>query len=159
MGANIVYGLYDVPPSESYLDCPRCDYFGLTMAQLHYRVVDMEDMRKFWLKKENITALRFFEMLTRLLKVYPLFSEFFTVLQYLFTDPVLTSFGSAKFTGQVGTETIELVQRTTPMNVLTIYTLVDSLAGSNCGELGYKLGTIVRMTTGKSLPLEDIIDA
>ena len=129
------------------------------MAQLHYRVVDMEDMRKFWLKKENITALRFFEMLTRLLKVYPLFSEFFTVLQYLFTDPVLTSFGSAKLTGQEGVETIELIPRTTPFNLLSIYTLVDNLAGSDCGQLGYKMGTLIRFTTGKSLPLEDIIDA
>ena len=77
-GSNLIYGMYNDPP-PTVKECPRCDTFGNKMAELHYSVIDLEDQRTFWMNKNNITGARLFEMLTRLLQVYPLFSNFFTL--------------------------------------------------------------------------------
>ena len=69
------------------------------MAQLHYTVVELEDQRQFWLRKENITGSRMFEMFSRLVQIYPLFTNFFQTLQGLFQEPALGAFGAAEFTG------------------------------------------------------------
>ena len=41
-GAAFVYGLYEDPP-ESLDKCLRCDRVGNIVAELHYKVVDLED--------------------------------------------------------------------------------------------------------------------
>ena len=86
--SNIAFGMYDLP-QDDYTDCVRCDALANKIAELHYTVVDLEDQRQFWINKENITGLRIFEMLTRLLEVYPLFSDFFITVQELTADPIL----------------------------------------------------------------------
>ena len=111
-GANLFYGMYDTPPDEDYLKCVRCDAFANKVADLHYKVRDLEDQRMFWLNKENITGLRIFEMLTRLLDVYPLFSGFFISIQGLAQDPVLGAFGIGEAVGIDPSEVIELEIRT-----------------------------------------------
>ena len=77
IGSNIIFALYDEPPSEVPIECPDCDRFGNTLGEFHYSLVTLEDSRKYWLNKDEIADSRFFEMLSRLLQVYPLFTEFF----------------------------------------------------------------------------------
>ena len=78
-GSNLVYGMYQDPP-ETIEKCARCQSLGNLLSELHYTVVDLEDNRQFWVKKENITELKFFQMLTRLLQVQALFVNFFGTL-------------------------------------------------------------------------------
>ena len=89
-GASIALGLYAEPP-ESIEVCARCQSLGNRLSELHYSVVNLEDNRQFWINKENITAMKFFQMLTRLLEVEQLFVKFFLAMKDLATDPVLAS--------------------------------------------------------------------
>ena len=151
-GANIIYGMYDSPAS-TYQKCNRCDNFGNKLAELHYSVIDLEDQRQFWLNKENITGLRIFEMLTRLLEVYPLFSDFFTVLQDLFSDPVLFALANGAAPG-TPSEIIVLEKRQNSTSYLALYTLLDTIPNSDCAAFGYKLGVLAKMGLGKTVPME-----
>ena len=130
-GSNFIYGLYDTPPS-TVSDCDRCDSFGNIVAQLHYNVVDLEDQRSFWMNKENITGSRLFEMLTRLLEVYPLFSNFFTTLQSLAGDPVMAGLGVSKVLNIVVDDAVVMDVRTEGFSPLSLYSIVDQFPGSNC---------------------------
>ena len=122
--STIAYGLYDYPP-EDYMDCQRCDDLGNLAGELHYAVIDLEDQRQFWINKENITSLRFFEMLTRLLEVYPLFSDLFTIVQELASDPVLDIFGVSKITGIPPSNPVTMVPRQGTFNPFQLYVVID----------------------------------
>ena len=63
-GAYFVYGLYEDPP-KTLAACNRCQDFGNVIAELHYTTVALEDNRTFWLNKENIVSLGFFQSLVR----------------------------------------------------------------------------------------------
>ena len=76
-GAYFIYGLYEVPP-KNLTACNRCQDFGNVIAELHYTVVALEDNRTFWLNKENIVSLGFFQSLVRTFEVHYLFVSFFT---------------------------------------------------------------------------------
>ena len=150
-GTNFIYGLYSDPP-DSIDACPRCQNFGNVISELHYTVVDLEDNRQFWVNKENITALKFFQMLTRLMQVQVLFVNFFSVLQNLFKDPVLSALGAAKFTGFPAEEVIEFEAAKVSASVFSMYTMADTLPGADCKQFGYRLGSLLRMSTGTVLP-------
>ena len=150
--SSFAYGLYD-EAAITRTDCLRCDNLGNKVAELSYKTVDLEDQRSFWLNKENITGLRIFEMLTRLLQVYPLFSDFFTVVQELAGDPVIGVLGGAAL---LGTEPlIELVPHVGGGGIIAIYTMLETLPGSSCSAFGFKIGAVMRLAIGKSLPKED----
>ena len=98
--------------------------------------------------------MRFFEMLTRLLQVYPLFSNLFTVFQEVIQDPVMGAFGMSKLTGLPPREYIVLEKRQKSVNYFGVYALVDLIPGSDCGQFGYKIGTIIRLVLKTQLPDE-----
>ena len=116
-------------------------------------MIDLEDQRQFWLNKENITGLRIFEMLTRLLEVYPLFSDFFTIAQNLLIHPVIFALAGGAAPG-VPSEVITLVTRKQAPGPLALYTIVDSIPGSDCAAFGYKLGMLAKLAMGKAIPPE-----
>mmetsp|Transcript_31521 Transcript_31521/g.41739 ORF Transcript_31521/g.41739 Transcript_31521/m.41739 type:complete len:101 (+) Transcript_31521:313-615(+) len=99
--------------------------------------------------------MKFFQMLTRLLQVQVLFVNFFNSLQGLFQDPVLAALGGdSSGTGFLPTETVELLKVEKPHGLLSMYTIADTLPGSDCKQFGYRLGVLARMAQGKFLPTD-----
>ena len=97
--------------------------------------------------------MRIFEMLTRLLEVYPLFSDFFTVAQNLLIHPVIFALAGGAAPG-VPTEVITMVDRKQAPGPMALYTIVDTIPGSDCASFGYKLGMLVKLAGGKAVPPE-----
>ena len=92
-------------------------------------------------------------MLTRLLEVYPLFSDFFTIAQNLLVHPVIFALAGGAAPG-VPSEVITLVARKQAPGPLALYTIVDSIPGSDCAAFGYKLGMLAKLALGKAIPAE-----
>ena len=158
-GASVALGLYAEPP-ESIEVCARCQSLGNRLSELHYAVINLEDNRQYWINKENITAMKFFQMLTRLLEVEQLFVKFFLAMKDLATDPVLASLvagdgGGEPATGFVASEILPTGKNKEPTSPLTLYTIADTLPGSDCKQFGYRLGVLIRLATGTFLYRED----
>ena len=96
-------------------------------------------------------------MFTRLLEVYPLFSEFFTVAQNLTAHPVLFALADGAAPG-VPTEVIKFETRKQAPGPMALYTIIDTIPGSDCAAFGYKLGMFIKLGTGKAVPAEIIAD-
>ena len=140
----MIYGLYAKTPEDEEEGCPRCDAFGNKVAELHYTVVALEDNRRFWLNKNNILGPGFFESLVRMFEIFYLFENFFKQTIVLFQDPILSAFGTDKFTGIPSTEKITLAKDEFPISLPTMYTIFDSIPTSDCSQFGYKTGTLIR---------------
>ena len=96
-------------------------------------------------------------MFTRLLEVYPLFSEFFTQAQNLFAHPVLFALADGAAPG-VPTEVIKFETRKQAPGPMALYTIIDTIPGSDCAAFGYKLGMFIKLGSGKAVPAEIIAD-
>ena len=70
----------------------------------------------------------------------------------MFQDPILSALGSESFTGVPAVDAVELLPATNPIGLLSVYTLFDSIAGSDCKLYGYKMGVILRALLGKTVP-------
>jgi len=96
VGYGAILGFYADPP-EDPTQCPDCHRVGTNLAKLNGAIVDVERQRNLWIRKSKITNLSFFNMLSTLVKIYPLFVDFFEVVTFLLTDPIveglLTSLG------------------------------------------------------------------
>ena len=155
-GGAFVNALYDRPQAESILECKRCDRFGNKMGELHYALVDFEANRRYWVEKDVFTEASFFEGLSLLMQVFPIFTAFFNAMIAIVQDPVLLVYGlQYVFTFMADRDMPGLVLTRVPINWVTLYGILDTIPGADCYTLGSKLGLFVKVLTQVSLANED----
>ena len=52
-------------------------------------------------------------------------------------------------------EVLETGKNSVPTSLLTLYTIADTLPGSDCKQFGYRLGVLIRLVSGTFLVRED----
>ena len=147
----------------------------------------MADLNSFWMKvskisgiwfdKSKIIEMEFFDMFDAFLNMYPIFSDYFEKLANVFTNKsALAIFGVSPFDVaglQVATISDTLMSvileqllpevivedRKKKAGYTTIFALMNSIPMSDCFQLGYKFGSLLRMLEGKTLVhVEPLID-
>ena len=158
-------GLYNRPP-VNVADCAPCNALGLALSGINDAFVSLFEIRDIWINKWELQQMQFFEMLSRLIEVYPYFISLFESIQDLANTPIVLGFtdgvpvlgeGGIDLGGETDEEgeNIEYVlPDPTPVfdtfsrNFVAMYGMFDALPGSTCFELGYKWASITRFASG-----------
>ena len=119
-------------------------------------MVQLEKQRDLWIDKNKIMNLKFFQMFSQLMLVYPLFTDFFSSLNAIFSSPIiqtLTGGTTLLATGSGFTTTagqpanLEAVSGL-GNNVFGAWDMIANIPGSTCFEVGFKLTAAVRFAAG-----------
>lgn len=155
-GGAFVNSLYDRPQGNGIDDCTRCDRFGNKMGEFHYALVALEENRSYWLDKDHLENVPFFEGLSIIMSLYPVFTGLFNSMSALVQDPVLLAFGLQYVFPMLDERPMpQLMLTRVPVNWVAIYSAFDSLPGSDCYTLGSKAGLMVKVLTRVSIAPED----
>ncbi|MFN9909107.1 MAG: hypothetical protein ACK56F_23805, partial [bacterium] len=145
-------GLFHHYNSTNPMNCTECNDFGAKFADINKFMVQLEDQRGLWIDKNKIMNLKFFEMFSQLMKVYPLFTDFFSSLNAIFSSPIIQTItggttllatGSGFTTTSGQPKNMEVVTGLTN-NILGAWDMIANIPGSTCFQVGYKVTAALR---------------
>ena len=158
LARGIGLGIFvDYTSTDTY-GCPECNELGDRFGDINKYAVTLEQQRNLWIDKNAILNLSFFDMFSKLMQVYPLFTDFFTSINNIVESKIVqAAFGGTNlFATSAGTQTNKIptnIQQTSgnPINIMATWNMVANIPGSTCFEIGYKCTAAVRFITGFGL--------
>lgn len=146
---GVTYAMYSLP-DEFVDDCALCDKLGRHFGGIQVAVSRLEAGRSAWVNQDAINSLGFFDKIKALLAIYVLVWSIGYNIDEIWNSNVIQDL-TRKMLQKLDSEyTVEIEQNV--MNNWTNLTIIlIDLPGSDCEEIGARIGLTIRRLSGVSI--------